>query len=167
MDRTLESTVLHIVRTRLVQDYPAQINFCLDLLTDDEIWWRPNDQANAVANLVVHLSWSNRYYLEEVIAERSIGRNRDEEFSARGGLTKAQVREIWDHSCRTVEQILNGIDPAQMTQVTDRTGKQTTFGQILLHVSHHNATHMGQIVWVTKMLHAGAVNEIWRKVRAP
>jgi uncharacterized damage-inducible protein DinB len=166
MDRSLESTVLHIVRTRLVKEYPAQINFCLDLLTDDEIWWRPNDQANAVANLVVHLSWSNRYYLEEVIAERGIGRNRDEEFSARGSMTKGQVRETWDHACRTVQQILDGIDPSLLTQSTDRTGKQTTYGQILLHVSHHNAAHMGQIVWITKMLHAGAVHELWRKVRS-
>jgi uncharacterized damage-inducible protein DinB len=166
MDRTLETTVLHMVRTRLVQDYPAQINVCLDLLTDEEIWWRPNDQANAVANLVVHLAWSNRYYFEEVIAERDIGRDRDAEFSARGGLTKAQVRETWDSSRRITEEVLNRIEPSQMTQSTDRTGKQTTYAQILLHVSHHNAAHMGQVVWITKMLHAGALDDIWRKMRS-
>jgi uncharacterized damage-inducible protein DinB len=166
MDRTLDSTVLHMVRTRLVQDYPAQINFCLDLLNDEEIWWRPNDQANAVANLVVHLAWSNRYYLEEVIAGRDIGRDRDAEFSARGGLTKAQVRETWVSACRIAEEVLNTIEPSQMMQSTDRTGKQTTYAQILLHVTHHNAAHMGQIVWITKMLHAGALDDIWRKTRA-
>ena len=166
MDRTLESTVLHMVRTRLVQDYPAQINFCLDLLTDDEIWWRPNDQANAVANLVVHLAWSNRYYLEEVIAMRDIGRDRDAEFSRRGGLTKTQVRETWESSCRVTEEVLSTIEPSQMMQSTDRTGKQTTYAQILLHVTHHNAAHMGQIVWITKMLHAGALDDIWRQFRS-
>jgi uncharacterized damage-inducible protein DinB len=166
MDRTLDSTVLHMVRTRLVQDYPAQINFCLDLLNDQEIWWRPNDQANAVANLVVHLAWSNRYYLEEVIAGRDIGRDRDAEFSARGGLTKVQVRETWVSACRIAEEVLNTIEPSQMMQSTDRTGKQTTYAQILLHVTHHNAAHMGQIVWITKMLHAGALDDIWRKTRA-
>ena len=68
MDRDLDSTLLHLTRVRLTQDYPAQINACLDVLTDEELWWRPNEQANAVANLVVHLSWSNRYYLEQAIA---------------------------------------------------------------------------------------------------
>jgi len=49
---------------------------------------------------------------------------------------------------------------------TDRTGKATTYGQILLHVTHHNAAHMGQIVWITKMLHPGALDELWMKSRA-
>src|ERR671922_2097739 len=98
MERDLNSTVLHLTRVRLTQDYPAQIDACLDVLTDEELWWRPNEQANAVANLVVHLSWSNRYYLEQVIGGHDIGRNRDTEFSARGGAAKADVRRMWDES---------------------------------------------------------------------
>lgn len=167
MERTLESTLLHLTRTRLLQDYPAQITTCLDLLTDEELWWRPNDQANAPGNLVLHLSWSNRYYLEQVIAGRDIGRNRDAEFAARGGYSKAQVREVWDHARRITGEILNGLEPSQMMQTTDRTGKVTTYAQLLMHVTHHNATHMGQIVWITKMLHPGALDEIWMKMRAP
>ena len=37
--------------------------------------------------------------------------------------------------------------------------------QILLHVTHHNATHMGQIVWIAKMLAPGAVDDLWMKMR--
>ena len=61
--------------------------------------------------------------------------------------------------------MLDTITPEQMMETTDRTGKRTTFAQILLHVTHHNATHMGQIVWVTKMLHPGAIDDIWMKTR--
>jgi uncharacterized damage-inducible protein DinB len=53
-----------------------------------------------------------------------------------------------------------------MMETTDRTGKATTYGQILLHVTHHNAAHMGQVVWITKMLHPGALDELWMKSRA-
>lgn len=165
MEHTLDSTLLHLTRTRLTRDYPGQINACLDVLSDEEIWWRPNEQANAVANLVIHLCWSNRYYLEEAIAGRPIARNRDAEFAARGGYSKAQLRETWDEAVQAVSSVLAGIRPEQMTETTDRTGKQTTFGQILLHVTHHNATHMGQIVWITKMLHPGAIDDIWMKMR--
>jgi uncharacterized damage-inducible protein DinB len=166
MERDLNATLLHLTRVRLTQDYPAQINACLDVLTDDELWWRPNEQTNAVANLVVHLSWSNRYYFEQAISGRDIGRNRDAEFAARDGLPKSQLVETWRHSLAVVEEVLNGLQPAQMMDATDRTGKPTTFGQILLHVTHHNAAHMGQIVWITKMLHAGALDELWMKSRA-
>lgn len=166
MERSLDSTVLHIVRLRLLQDYPAQINACLDVLTDEQLWWRPNEQANAVGNLVVHLAWSNRYYLEQAIGGRDIGRDRTAEFAARGGMSRAQVRAAWDEALRTVTGILDALQPSQLTQTTDRTGKTTTFAQILLHVSHHNAIHTGQILWVTKMLQPGAIDDIGIKMRA-
>jgi uncharacterized damage-inducible protein DinB len=165
MAYTLESTLLHLVRTRLLKDYPGQINACLDVLTDEDMWWRPNEQANAVGNLMLHLSASNRYYLEQAIGGRDIGRNRDAEFTARGGRTKAEIRTIWDEAVRTSETVLNGLEPSQMMQTTERMGKLTTYAQILLHVTHHNAAHMGQIVWITKMRHAGALDEIWMKAR--
>jgi len=166
MERDLNSTLLHLTRVRLTQDYPAQINACLDVLTDEELWWRPNEQANAVANLVVHLSWSNRYYLEQVIGGRDIGRNREAEFAARDGFPKARLLETWQHSLRVTEEILSGLDPSRLMETTDRTGKMTTYGQLLLHVTHHNAAHMGQIVWITKMLHPGVLDELWMKSRA-
>ena len=165
MDRDLNSTLLHLTRVRLTQDYPAQINACIDVLNDEQLWWRPNEQANAVANLVVHLSGSNRYYFEQVIGGRDIGRNREAEFTARDGFPKPKLLETWGHSLRVVQEVLDGLQPDQMMEATDRTGKPTTYGQILLHVTHHNAAHMGQIVWITKLLHPGALDELWMKSR--
>jgi uncharacterized damage-inducible protein DinB len=166
MERDLNATLLHLTRVRLTQDYPAQINACLDLLTDQELWWRPNEQSNAVANLVLHLSWSNRYYLEQVIGGRDIGRHREAEFAARDLLPKAKLLETWQHSLRVSEEILDGLQPERLMETTDRTGKVTTCSQLLLHVTHHNAAHMGQIVWITKMLRPGALDELWMKSRA-
>lgn len=163
MERDLLSTLLHVTRMRLLQDYPAQIATCLDVLSDEEIWWRPNEQANAVANLVLHLAGSNRFYLEQVVGGRDVGRDRAAEFTARGGCSKAQLVELWEHARRAAEGVLETIQPSQLAQTTDRTGKVTTYAQILLHVTHHNAAHMGQIVWITKMLHPGALDDLWMK----
>ena len=165
MERTLESTLLHIMKVRLLQDFPGQVNACLDVLTDEEVWWRPNGQANSPANLVLHLAGSNQYYIGEIIGGTPVARDRDAEFAARDGYSKAQVRELWDASSRAVAGVLNALEPSQMMQTTDRTGKTTTFAQVLLHVSHHNATHLGQILWATKELHPGALDDIGRKLR--
>ena len=163
MERDLLSTLLHVTRTRLLRDYPEQIMACVDALTDEEIWWRPNDQANAVANLVLHLAGSNRYYLEQVIGGRDVGRDRAAEFAARGGYSKAQIADRWEEAHGAAARVLEAIEPSQLSQTTDRTGKVTTYAQILLHVTHHNAAHMGQIVWITKMLRPGALDDIWVK----
>ena len=166
MERTTESTVLHLVKLRLLTDYPSQIAACLDALTEEQLWWRPNEQANAVGNLLVHLSWSNRYYLEEVIGGRDIGRDRDLEFTARGGVSKTEIRRAWTASVEVAGDVLDRLVPSMLMQTTDRTGKTTTFLQILLHVVHHNATHVGQVVWITKMLQPGRLDELWMHSRA-
>jgi uncharacterized damage-inducible protein DinB len=165
MDRDLASTLLHLTRLRLTQDYPSQINACLDVLTDADLWWRPSDQSNAVANLVIHLSWSNRYYLEQVIAGRDIGRNRDAEFAARETSPKASIVATWQEAVRVVDEVLGAMEPSRLMDTTDRTGKVTTHAQLLMHVTHHNAVHMGQIVWITKMRHPGVLDELWMKGR--
>jgi uncharacterized damage-inducible protein DinB len=165
MERTLESTVLHIVKTRLVKDYPAQIDVCVNALAEDELWWRPNEKSNSVANLIIHLAGSNRYYFEHVIGGQPDERDRDAEFAARGGQSKAALQQFWAQSVVATERALNGLEPSRLMQQTDRTGKPTTVAQILLHVSHHNSVHLGQILYVAKQVHPDAIDDIWRKMR--
>jgi uncharacterized damage-inducible protein DinB len=165
MPHTLESTVLHTVKIRLVKDYPEQIRTCLDALTDEQLWWRPNEHSNSIGNLVIHLAGSNRYYFDHVIGGHEDVRNRATEFAVRGGRTKADLRTHWDESVAFTERALEGIDPARLMETTERTGKVTTLLQILLHVSHHNGVHMGQIVYIAKQLNPTAIDDIWMKMR--
>jgi uncharacterized damage-inducible protein DinB len=165
MQRTLESTVLHVARNRMVHDYPGQIGACLDVLSDEQAWWRPHDTANSVGNLVLHLAGSNRYYFGHVLAGEPNVRDRDAEFAARGGHPVAALKQVWADGVATVARALDGLDPARLMETTDRTGKATTLVQVLLHATHHNAVHLGQIVWVTKMQRPGAIDEVWMKMR--
>ncbi len=165
MQRTLESTVLHVSRNRLLHDYPGQIAACLDVLTDQQAWWRPNERANSVGNLVLHLAGSNRHYFAHVLAGEVDRRDRDAEFAARGGHTVAELRRHWEDSLSAVARVLETLDASRLMDTTDRTGKTTTVAQVLLHVTHHNAVHLGQIVWVTKMQQPGTIDDIWMKMR--
>jgi hypothetical protein len=112
MDRTLESTLLHVMKLRMLQDFPRQINACLDVLSEEELWWRPNEHANSTANLVLHLAASNRYYFEEILAGRSAARDRDAEFAMRGGQSKAEIRATWDAASSAVATVLNALEPS-------------------------------------------------------
>ena len=164
--RTLDSTVLHIIRTRLVQDYPQQIQTCLSALTEDQLWWRPNEQSNSVANLLIHLAGSNRHYLQHVVAGESFERDRAAEFAARGTATKSELDALWRESVISTERVLSSIAADRLMDTTERGGKPTTVLQVLLHVSHHNAVHMGQIVYLAKQLNPAAIDDIWMKSRA-
>ncbi len=165
MERTLDSTLLHVLRSRLVDDYPAQIRECLDVMTDDDLWWRPNETTNALGNILLHLAGSNRLYVGYGVGGRPVERDRSAEFSARGNPDKADVVRAWDETVGMMAEVLNRLAPSRLMEQTDRTGKMTTIASILLHASHHTATHMGQIVWITKMRHPGAITELWIRTR--
>ena len=57
---------------------------------------------------------------------------------------------------------LGSLTPARLVETTNATGRSSSFARILLHVTHHNALHIGQIVWVTKLRRPGGLHELLR-----
>ena len=165
MERTLDSTLLHLIRSRMVDDYPMQVGQCLDVITEDDLWWRPDEKSNALGNIMLHLIGSNRLYVGYGVGARSIERDRASEFTARGNPGRAAIVDAWSETVTMMRDVLHSLSPSQLTETTDRTGKMTTIASILLHASHHTAAHMGQVVWITKMRHPGALDEVWIRTR--
>ena len=165
MERTLDSTLLHLVRSRMIDDYPIQIGQCLDVMAEDDVWWRPDEKSNALGNIMLHLIGSNRLYIGYGVGARSIERDRAAEFTARGNPSRAAVVSAWNETVQMMTEVFAGLDASRMMEKTDRTGKMTTIASILLHASHHTAAHMGQVVWITKMRHPGALEELWIRTR--
>ena len=99
------------------------------------------------------------------VGGRPVERDRAAEFSARGNPDKAHVVGAWNETVGMMAEVLNRLEPSRLMEQTDRTGKVTTMASILLHASHHTAAHLGQIVWITKMRHPGAVSELWIRTR--
>jgi len=162
MDGSLGDEFLEMVRARLVDDYPRQVRACLQALNEEDVWWRPNDQANAVGNLVLHVAGSNRFYLDHVIGGVPDVRDRDAEFAAHGAISKREVERVWADTESLVRRVMQTLTPARLMETTDRSGRPSSFAHTLLHVTHHNATHVGQIIWVTKLRRPGALHELSR-----
>jgi uncharacterized damage-inducible protein DinB len=165
MDRTLDATLLHLLRSRLVDDYPQQIGQCLEAITEDDLWWRPDEQSNALGNIMLHLIGSNRLYIGYGVGALAIERDRAAEFTARGNPGRPAVVSAWNETVQVIHDVFDGLTPSRLTEQTDRTGKMTTIASILLHASHHTAAHMGQVVWITKMRHPGALDDVWIRTR--
>jgi uncharacterized damage-inducible protein DinB len=167
MESPLDAELLQIVRARLLDDYPRQVRACLQALGDEEIWWRPNEQSNAVGNLVLHVAGSNRHYLEHVIGGGADVRNREAEFAARGGRSRVQIEDLYEDVTGIVRGVLETLTPARLIETTERTGRASSFARILLHVTHHNSVHIGQIVWITKMVRPQVIADLARTPASP
>jgi uncharacterized damage-inducible protein DinB len=162
MNATLDTEFLQMVSSRMLDEYPRQIRACLDVLGDEGIWWRPNEQSNAAGNLVLHLAGSNQFYLGHAIGGAPDVRHREAEFGARGGQTADAVMRVHEEARATVDRVLATLTPERLTETTDAPGRTTSFARVLLHVTHHNALHIGQIVWIAKSVRPGALNELLR-----
>jgi uncharacterized damage-inducible protein DinB len=167
MDASFDGEFLTIVRSRLLDEYPRQIRACLDALGEDDVWWRPHEQANAVGNLVLHLAGSNQFYLGHAIGGGPDIRDRGAEFGARGEPPKASLLRIYEGAGATVERVLDTLTPARLVETTNAGGRPSSFAAILMHVTHHNALHIGQIVFVTKQRRPGAIHELLRGGQRP
>ena len=42
-------------RVFLKDDFLPKAKLCLEEMSEQDIWWRPNEQSNSVGNLILHL----------------------------------------------------------------------------------------------------------------
>src|SRR2546428_7751923 len=63
----LATPTLEAIRVRVTRVLPAQVRTAVEKLAEEQIWWKPNEKANSVGNLVLHLSGSLNHYLNRNI----------------------------------------------------------------------------------------------------
>jgi len=160
----LSKTALEAIRSRITRILPAQIRACVEELSEEQLWWRPNQQANSVGNLVLHVSGSMRHYLSNRVGGIEYERNRPAEFAERGPVPKQQLLATFDETIRQAGQVLDGFDTSRLLDATDEPDYVPTIFDLIFNIAIHLATHTGQIVYVTKMLKEGSVDELWIRV---
>jgi uncharacterized damage-inducible protein DinB len=137
-------------------DYLPKIRRCLDTLSEDDIWWRPNARSNSVGNLVLHLAGNIRQWIVSGIGGRPDVRERAEEFSA-GAATegtesgRADLLTHLEGTLAEVDEVLAALSPDGLLRRTVIQGTEVTLLEGLFHAVEHFSTHTGQIVFITKL----------------
>ena len=128
-------------------------------LNDDQVLWQYNSESNSVATLVKHLSgnmisrWTN--FLNED-GEKD-WRNRDSEFE-NNIHSKAEMLEIWEKGWMVLFEALNQINDENINATIFIRGEKLSFLDALLRQLAHYPYHIGQIIYVAKMVK----NEDWK-----
>jgi hypothetical protein len=162
--KTLDAVALEGLRKRITDILPAQIRQCIDELNDEQLWWRPNDQSNSVGNLVLHASGSMRHYLSRAVGGFTFTRNRPGEFAERGPIPKAQLTSIFEEAIGEAKTTLDSFEVRRFLEPTAEPDYYPTLFDQILGVAMHLAVHTGQIIYVTKMLKEGSLDELWLQV---
>lgn len=153
--------VLDSLRARITAVFPAQIRQCVEALDDEQIWWRPNEGENSVGNIVLHLAGSLNHFLNRNLGGFDYNRDRAAEFAERRHLPKAELMQIFDDMVAKAEQTFNALTPERLGDPSPEPKMSKLVINDLINIAVHVANHAGQIIWITKMLREGSVDEVW------
>jgi uncharacterized damage-inducible protein DinB len=127
---------------------------CMERLSDEQVWERGGEYENAVGNLILHLDGNIRQWILHGIGGQADVREREEEFSARGGMSRAELMERF---LATVEEakVVIARTPAErmFERISPQPGRpdSSVLGAIYMVVGHVQQ-HVGQVVVLTKQL---------------
>ena len=135
----------------LAKEHLPHIVKCLEQLSDEEIWWRPNGASNSAGNLVLHLCGNVRQWIISNLGENEDVRERDSEFAERGPIPRKALIDRIKQTVREACAVLDRVPEATLLKNFTIQGLHVTGVQVVGHVSEHFAYHTGQIVFITKM----------------
>ena len=161
MSQETTAILLDAMRNRITRVFPAQIRECLDQLSEDEVWSRPNEQSNSVGNLVLHLTGSLNHYLNHKLGSLDFKRDRPAEFAERRHIPKDDLRKGFDEMVARAEKTLAAITVDRLGDPSPEPKMNRIVAEDLFNVAVHVSTHTGQILWITKMFRGGALNDLW------
>jgi hypothetical protein len=154
----LESTIKQFEYYKLLGDKT------IEQLADKELLWQFNEESNSIAIMVNHL-WGNMKsrWTDFLITDgEKEWRNRDLEFEA-VIKNKKEILQKWQEGWDCLFKALNSINRDNLnTAIYIRNQKHTIVETINRQISHY-AYHVGQIVFVGRMIKGNA----WKGLSIP
>ena len=136
----------------LQNEYLSKIEKSISKLNDEQIWWRPNENSNSIANLLLHLNGNVRQYLIAGVGEKIFERNRELEFNERKNISSNILLNQLKETVNEATEILNNLDLEKLTEVRIIQGKEKTLLDAIYHSVEHFSMHTGQIIFISKLL---------------
>jgi uncharacterized damage-inducible protein DinB len=148
----LLTTFLRSTREMLLEQSWPRLRTCVESLTDEQIWWRPNPSSNSIGNLVLHLNGNVTQWIIGSFTHADDHRHRPAEFSRTEGLSREELLQRLAATMERVSDVLDHITEADLLARFEIQGYNTTGLEAIYHVAEHFALHYGQIAYITKML---------------
>ena len=149
---TSASLFLDFSRTKLMNHYWPRLTACVDSLTDDQVWWRPNKSSDSIGNLMLHLNGNIRQWIVTAFRGEEDRRNRPAEFAEHGPMPRTDLIRKLGSTLQEAEQVLLRLTENELLAEYDIQGYHVHGLDAVYQVVEHFGLHFGQIAWITKML---------------
>lgn len=146
----IRDLLIQEVKRRLFEESIPRAKKCLGLLSEEEIWRRPNGNSNSVGNLILHLCGNVRQWLISAIGGQTDTRERQKEFDEQGPLPTTELIALLDKLQQDANKVLDEIQIETLVKPFEVQGYSETGLSILVHIVEHFSGHIGQITYIVK-----------------
>lgn len=149
--RTSDEEFIEASRVFLREDYLPKLVYCIEQLSDVDLWWRPNEVSNSIGNLILHLCGNLRQWIVSSIGGVEFKRDRDGEFATRGPVPKAELMINLTQTLFEVDRVLKGLESRRLLERLKIQTYDVSTLQAVYHVVEHFGYHLGQILYIYKL----------------
>lgn len=137
-------------RSLITSDYVPKIERCLDQLSADDIWWRPNEASNSIGNLILHLCGNVCMWIIGGVGRLPFERHRQMEFAERRKITAPELRLRLKHTVEHADEVMSAVDSVELLSRRQIQEYDVTVLEAIYHVVEHFGMHTGQIILLSK-----------------
>jgi hypothetical protein len=141
---------LEFSRRKLLEHYWPRLRACVEPLTSDQVWWRPNPASNSIGNLILHLNGNVTQWLIASFSGREDRRDRPAEFAAETGPAPAELLATLAPTMQQAGEVLSRLTESDLTAPYEIQGYHVTGLQAVYQVVEHFSLHYGQIAYIAK-----------------
>ena len=151
-DADVTRLFLEASRRKLVEEYWPRMRSSVESLTDEQVWWRPNEASNSIGNLLLHLNGNVGQWLVGAFNAREDDRNRPAEFAQRKEMPRATLVATLDATLQEAAATISRLTDADLLRTCHVQGYTVSGVEVVYHVVEHFGMHYGQILYITKLL---------------
>ena len=151
MDQLFTTEFIQQSISRFEENTP-KIEGCLNHLTEDELWQRPNASSNSTGNIILHLCGNITQYILSGLGNAEDKRERDKEFTSTRVLQKEELFNKLKATVSSAVKIMRSLKDDDMLQKHTVQGRDLSAIGIIVHVVEHYSYHTGQIIYWTKLI---------------
>jgi hypothetical protein len=133
------------------EKYSPRIVRCLELLGDEDFWWRPNSASNAAGNIVLHLCGNVRQWIDAGLGGKKDQRRRYAEFAERRQIPRGELVLLFESTVKQACCSIMELTDDELSKTFSIQGPIVSGMTAIDRVCEHFSCHSGQIIFLTKL----------------
>lgn len=139
-------------RGKLFAEWWPRLRSTVEGLSDEQLWWRPNEASNSIGNLLLHLNGNVRQWVVASFNRQEDRRDRPAEFAEKAGGSSGEVLARLGTTMDDAAAVLSRLTEEDLLAPMEIQGYHVTGLVAVYQVVEHFGLHYGQIVYIAKAL---------------